>query len=47
MKPWHVELFGGPITIGDYAHVIAAPDKKVRLTVWSNMEGQGRIVMGS
>ncbi len=47
MKPWHVEVFGGPITIGDYAHVIAASDKKVRLTVWSNLEGQGRIVMGS
>ena len=47
MKPWHVELFGGPVTIGDYAHVIAVQDKKVRLTVWSNMEGQGRIVMGS
>jgi len=46
MKPWHVEVFGGPVILGDYAHVIAAPDKKVRLTVWSNMEGQGQIVIG-
>ena len=47
MKPWHVELFGGPVTMGNYAHVIAAPDKKVRLTVWSNFEGQGRIDIGN
>jgi len=47
MKPWHVEVFGGPVSLGDYAHVIAAPDKKVRLTVWSNMDGQGRIDIGS
>lgn len=47
MKPWHVELFGGPVRMGDYAHVIASPDKKVRLTVWSNMEGEGRIDMGN
>jgi acetyltransferase-like isoleucine patch superfamily enzyme len=46
MKPWHVELFGGPVRLGDYAHVIAAPDKKVRLTVWSNLDGQGRIDIG-
>jgi len=35
MKPWHLELFGGPIRIGSYPTVIAAPDRKVRLTVWS------------
>ena len=46
MKPWHVEVFGGPVILGNYAHVIAAPDKRVRLTVWSNMEGRGRIVIG-
>lgn len=47
MKPWHVEVFGGPVYLGDYAHVIAAPDKKVRLTVWSNMDGSGRIEIGN
>lgn len=46
MKPWHVEIFGGPVSLGDYAHVIAAPDKKVRLTVWSTLEGGGRIEIG-
>jgi acetyltransferase-like isoleucine patch superfamily enzyme len=46
MKPWHVEVFGGPIGLGDYANVIATPDKKVRLTVWSTLEGEGRITIG-
>ena len=46
VKPWYVEVFGGPITVGDYVNIIAAADKRVRLTVWSNMEGQGRIDIG-
>ena len=46
MKPWHVEVFGGPVSLGDYATVIAAPDKKVRLTVWSTFEGGGFIEIG-
>jgi carbonic anhydrase/acetyltransferase-like protein (isoleucine patch superfamily) len=40
-KPWHVELFGGPIEIGDYATVIATRDNRVRLSVWSEADGQG------
>lgn len=47
MKPWHVKLFGGPISLGNHAHVIATPDKKVRLTVWSNLAGEGRIEIGN
>jgi acetyltransferase-like isoleucine patch superfamily enzyme len=46
MKPWYVELFGGPVFLGDYAHVIAAPDKRVRLTVWTNPGEEGRIRIG-
>ena len=46
MKPWYVEIFGGPIAIGDHT-VIATPDKRVRLTVWSTLEGGGRIEIGS
>ena len=46
MKPWHVEINGGPISLGDYASVIATSDNKVRLTVWSAREGQGRISLG-
>lgn len=36
MKPWNVEIFGAPIHIGDFTTVIATPDNKVRLTIWSN-----------
>ncbi len=47
MKPWHVEIFGGPISLGDYATVIATPDRKVRLTVWSDLRERGRIDIGN
>ncbi len=46
MRPWHVELFGAPIKIGRYATVIATSDKKVRLSVWPEKEGEGRIAIG-
>ena len=46
MKPWHVEIFGGPVHLGDYSTLIATPDRKVRLTVWSDLRGEGRIVIG-
>jgi acetyltransferase-like isoleucine patch superfamily enzyme len=46
MKPWHVELFGGPITIGDCVNVIATGDQKVRLSVWSAGPGLGAIHIG-
>ena len=46
MKPWHVELFGRPIHLGNYVNVIATPDRKVRLSVWSNNENSGGIRIG-
>ena len=47
MKPWHVEIFGGPVSLGDYTTFIAASDKKVRLTVWSAWQKSGKIKIGS
>ncbi|MGA6927172.1 MAG: acyltransferase [Desulfosarcina sp.] len=47
MRPWHVELFGSPISIGRYATVIATPDKKIRLSVWPDRAGQGHITVGN
>lgn len=47
MRPWHVELFGAPISIGRYATVIATPDKKIRLSVWPDQEGKGFISLGN
>jgi acetyltransferase-like isoleucine patch superfamily enzyme len=46
MRPWHVELFGSPIRIGNYATVIATSDKKVRLSVWPEKPTQGSITIG-
>ncbi|MDJ0782039.1 MAG: acyltransferase [Desulfosarcinaceae bacterium] len=46
MRPWHVKLFGAPIEIGRCATVIAASDAKVRLSVWPQAVGQGRIAIG-
>lgn len=47
MKPWNVEVFGGPIALGDFATVIATRDQIIRLSVWSIQEGMGRITIGS
>jgi len=47
MKPWHVEIFGGPVAIGDYATIIATPDHRIRLTVWPALGKEGRIEIGS
>ena len=47
MKPWHVEIFGEDISLGDYANVIATSDKKVRLTIWSNFGEKGHIKIGN
>ena len=46
MKPWHVEIFGGPIHIGKYATIIASSDKKVRISVWPGQPGKGAIQIG-
>jgi acetyltransferase-like isoleucine patch superfamily enzyme len=47
MRPWHVELFGAPISIGQFATVIATPDKKIRLSVWPDQAGKGHITIGN
>ena len=47
IKPWHVDIFGSPIEIGDYAMMVATSDKKIRLSIWSQQEGLGRITIGN
>lgn len=47
MKPWHVEVFGGPVSLGDYSTIIATPDRKVRFSVWPVWMGRGKIEIGS
>jgi acetyltransferase-like isoleucine patch superfamily enzyme len=46
MKPWHVEVFGGPVSLGNHSTVIATPDRKVRITVWSDLQALGKIEIG-
>ena len=46
VKPWHVEVFGTPIAIGDYVSIIAASDNRVRLSVWTDKHIRGRIRIG-
>lgn len=47
INPWHVEIFGAPVALGDYATVIASSDKKVRFSIWSENKGRGRIDIGN
>jgi acetyltransferase-like isoleucine patch superfamily enzyme len=47
MKPWNVEVFGGPVALGDFATLIATRDQIIRLSVWSVQEGMGRIDIGN
>ncbi|MFH1090977.1 MAG: acyltransferase, partial [Pseudomonadota bacterium] len=46
VKPWRMEIFGWPISIGKCVNVLASADMKVRLSVWSDREGEGRIIIG-
>jgi acetyltransferase-like isoleucine patch superfamily enzyme len=38
IRPWHLEVFGSPIVIGDYVFIIAAADNQVRLSVWADKQ---------
>lgn len=46
VRPWHVKIFGAPIELGDCVNVVAAPDNRVRLAIWADQEGKGRIQIG-
>lgn len=46
LAPWNVKVFGGPVRVGKYANMITTPENKIRLTVWAEKEGHGRIVIG-
>ena len=47
IKPWHIEIFGSPIEMGDYGTIFAISDARVRLSVWSAGKGKGRIRIGN
>lgn len=46
VRPWYIEVFGPSIEIGRYANVVAAPDNKIRLSVWTDKHHKGSIKIG-
>ncbi len=46
VKPWHIEVFGGPISIGSHVTLLGCSDKKTRLTVWSDKKEIKGITIG-
>ena len=46
VKPWHIEVFGGPISIGNHITLLGCSDKKTRLTVWSDKKNIEGIIIG-
>jgi len=46
VKPWHIELFGGPISIGSHITLLGCSDKKTRLTVWAEEKDIDGITIG-
>lgn len=46
VKPWHIELFGAPISIGTHITLLGCSDKKTRLTVWSDKKEIDGIIIG-
>lgn len=46
MKPWYMEIFGWPVSIGDYTTLIATTDKRLRLTSWMANGKSGKVEIG-
>jgi len=46
MQPWNVEVFGGPVYLGNHVCVMAATDNKVRFSVWTNEKDPEGIFIG-
>lgn len=46
VKPWYIEVFGGPIRIGNNITLLGCSDKKTRLTVWSDQKDIHGISIG-
>lgn len=46
VKPWHIEIFGEPVSIGNNITLLGCSDKKTRLTVWSDKKNIDGIIIG-
>lgn len=46
MRPWYLNIYGRNVSFGRCVHVVAAPDRRVRMTTWEHEDGGGRIDIG-
>lgn len=46
IRPWNVSIFGSPIEIGRYTHLVCASDTKIRLVIWARDGSCGSIRIG-
>jgi len=46
IHPWNIRVFGSPIKVGKYANILTTAEHKVRLTVWPEKKGRGKIKIG-
>ena len=46
LNPQHLKIFGNNISIGDYATLITAPDKRIDLSTWETDKINGELLLG-
>lgn len=46
IRPWNVEIFGAPVEVGRFTHIVCSADKKIKLVIWSEAKGCGHISIG-
>jgi|TARA_B100002052_G_scaffold245780_1_gene231650 acetyltransferase-like isoleucine patch superfamily enzyme len=46
LNPQHLKIFGNNISIGDYATLITAPDKRIDLSTWETDKINGELQLG-
>ena len=46
LNPQHLKIFGNNISIGDYATLITAPDKRIDLSTWETDMINGELQLG-
>ena len=46
LNPQHLKIFGNNISIGDYATLITAPDKRIDLSPWETDKIYGELQLG-
>lgn len=47
LNPQHLKIFGGNISIGDYATLICSSDKKIDISTWQTDKLNGSISLGN